>query len=254
MPSVSYISNGFCKAADKAGDYCGWSELRFWNPTRWETTVRMRLYYSDREPADLPDYEIGPEGNPLIVFPHDFTEFVSDVGPWGMRLVSDTPLMVDHILITGRQGPPDNVRYSGGVSDSLAQTRLARLWYFSDGLALVHDPETAPFPFNEFEWYHVLNPNMQDARVTMKCYYGDGTRETYDYTVGAERVHWIDNYRMVKPNNPFGIRFVSDQPIVVESERFIYGLHSMEEWGAHVHCPRPGLPAPLPWNEEDVVE
>ncbi|MCK4374232.1 MAG: hypothetical protein KAX19_02850, partial [Candidatus Brocadiae bacterium] len=123
-----------------------------------------------------------------------------------------------------------------------------------DGLALVHDPETAPFPFNEFEWYHVLNPNMQDARVTMKCYYGDGTRETYDYTVGAERVHWIDNYRMVKPNNPFGIRFVSDQPIVVESERFIYGLHSMEEWGAHVHCPRPGLPAPLPWNEEDVVE
>jgi hypothetical protein len=49
----------------------------------------------------------------------------------------------------------------------------------------------------------------------------------------------------------FGIRFISDQPVVVESERIIYGLHGLDEWGANIHCQRPGLPAPLEWNEDD---
>lgn len=255
MPSVSYLANGFCKETDKVGEYRGFSELRFWNPTERATTVRMTVYYSDKPPARLPDLEIKALRNPLLVIPRDdYTEFFKDCGAWGMKIVSDTVLMLDHIMSTGRQGPPDNVKFAGGCNDILAKTRLSRLWYFADGLRLVWEPETAPFPFNEFEWYHILNPGKRDAHVTMNCYYGDGTRETYEYEVGAERVLMIDNYEMVKPNNAFGIKFVSDLPVVVESERYIYGLHSMEEWGATNHCPRPGLPAPLEWNEETLVE
>jgi hypothetical protein len=48
----------------------------------------------------------------------------------------------------------------------------------------------------------------------------------------------------------YPIVFESDQPVLVESERLIYGVGSLEKWGAHIHCPRPGLPAPLLWNEE----
>ena len=254
MPCVSYIANGFCREATADDPRRGFSELRFWNPTPWDSTVRMTVYYADKPPADLPPSTIKAGGNPLLVFPQDHPEFFRNVGPWGMRLVSDTPLIVDHICGCGRQGPPENVKFSGGVNDSLAQSRLARLWYFGDGLALAWEPDKAPFPFNEFEWYHILNPSKQDAHVAMKCYYARGPEETYAYTVGAERVLLIDNYGMVQTNNPFGIRFVSDVPIVVESERFIYGLHGTEEWGAHVHCPRPGVPAPLQWNEEDVIE
>lgn len=253
MPSVSYIANGFCRDRGAVGELQGGSELRFFNFMPWETRVRMTAYYSDRPPAQLPEMTIPPEGNPLLVFPRDHGDFFRNCGPWGMKLVSDTALVVDHIFWAGHQGPPDNVRFSGGVNDSLSQPRLSRLWYFGDGLALVWDPANAPWPFNEFEWYHLFNPNRVEAKVAMKCCYGDGTRETHDYTVGAERVLLVDNRGLVKPNNPFGIRFVSDQPILVESERFIYGLHSLEEWGSHVHCPRPGLPAPLVWNEEDVV-
>ncbi len=253
MPSVSYIANGFCKEAADVGDLRGMSELRFFNPMPWKTTVRMTVFYSDRPPAALADLTIPAEGNPLLVFPQDYGEFFKDRGAWGMRLVSDTVLMVDHVLNAGRQGPENNVKYRGGVSDSLARTRLSRLWYFADGLALVYDPELAPWPFNEFEWYHVLNPTARDARVTMKCLYGDGSRQAYTYTVGAERVLLIDNYQMVKTNNAFAIRFTSDQPVVIESERLIYGLQSIEEWGAYIHCARPGLPAPLEWNEEDVA-
>jgi hypothetical protein len=254
MPSVLYIANGFSMDPEKVGEYYGRTELRFWNPTPFDTKVNMTVYYADREPAALPELSIKAGGNPLLVFPRDHGEFFRNVGPWGMRLVSDTIIMVDHIGGRGRKGPEDNVKFRGGCNDSLARERLSRLWYFSDGLALVWDPDTAPFPFNEFEWYHILNPNPVEAHVTMKCYYSDGSRESYDYTVGGERVQFIDNYGMVKTNNPFGIRFVSDQPVMVESERFIYGLRGgFEEWGAHLHCPRPGQPAPLVWNEEGVV-
>jgi hypothetical protein len=254
MSCVLYIANGFNANPSEVGEYYGGTELRFWNPTSFDTTVRMTVYYSDRNPVQLPEFPIKAGGNPLLVYPKDDPEHFKDVGPWGMKLVSDSIIMVDHIGGRGRKGPPEHEKFRGGCNDSLAKDRLSRLWYFSDGLALIWDPDTAPFPFNEFEWYHVLNPNKQDAQVTMKCYYSDGSREDYEYTVKAERVQFIDNYGMVKTNNPFGIRFVSDQPVVAESERFIYGLRGgFNEWGAHLHCPRPGLPAPLTWNEEDVV-
>ncbi len=254
MPCVSYIANGFCREATEDDSRRGYSELRFWNPTGFESTVKMAVYYADKGPADIEPFTIEAGANPLLVFPEHHTEFFKDVGEWGMRLISDTPLIVDHICSCGRQGPEDNVKFRGGVNDSLAKDRLSRLWYFGDGLALVWEPDKAPFPFNEFEWYHILNPNKQDAQVTMKCHYEKGDPETYRYTVGAERVVLIDNYQMVRTNNAFGIHFVSDVPIVVESERFIYGLHGMAEWGANVHCPRPGVPAPLAWNEEDMIE
>jgi hypothetical protein len=253
MPCTYYIANGFCRAAEAVGEPHGMSEVRFFNPMAWETRVRMTVYYADAPPREIPEFTIPGEGNPLLVFPQHHTEFFQDCGPWGMRLVSDTVLMIDHIGVCGRKAPEGNVRFSGGVVDSLASSRLSRLWYFGDGLKLTWDPENAPWPFNEFEWYHVLNPTNRDAHVRMKCYYGDGTRETHEYTVLAERVMLIDNIDLVKTNNPFGIRFVSDSDLLVESTRYICGLHSMEEWGATVHCYRPGLPAPLEWNEEDVV-
>lgn len=254
MPCASYIANGYCREATADDARRGMSELRFWNPTQWDSEVKMRVYYSDAPPGDIPPFTIEAGGNPLLVFPRDHTELFKDVGPWGMRIISDTPLMLDHICSCGRKGPDDNVQFAGGVNDSLAKTRLSRLWYFGDGLALIWEPDKAPFPFNEFEWYHILNPNPTDAHVTMQCCYERGDEEKYSYTVAAERVLLIDNYQMVRTNNAFGIRFISDVPIVVESERFIYGLHGMEEWGAHVHCPRPGVPAPLEWNEQEAVE
>lgn len=252
MPHISYISNGFCGEARKPGDIGGVSELRFWNPTKWATTVRMRIYYSDRPPADLPPYEIGPECDPLLVFPEHYPEQFTDCGACGMKLVSDTILMVEHITNTHRAGPPDNVKYRGGVSDSLARTRLSKLWYFADGIRIIYkDPAKAFFPFNEFERYHILNPNDCDAHVTMKCVFGDGDYRDFDLTVESERVMMWDNFDTFDSTVPYGIRFISDQPVVVESERVIYGLGGLDEWGAYIHCHRPGLPAPLEWNEED---
>ncbi len=255
MPHVSYIANGFCTESDEPGTMTGISELRFWNPTPEPTTVRMTVYYADRPPAALPPYEIGPEANPLLVFPAHYPEQFTDCGAWGMRLVSTTMLMVDHIMCAQRLGPPDNVRYRGGVGDTLAKARLSRLWYFSDGIRINQKVANPSFPFHEFEWYHILNPNPVEAHVAMRCVLGAGDYRDTQHTVGAERVLMFDNYDMALDRTiAYGIRFISDQPVVVESERVIYGLHGLDEWGANIHCQRPGLPAPLEWNEDAGAE
>ena len=245
MAHVSYIANGFCMKAKQPGDLFGMCELRFWNPMPQPTTARMTVYYSDKPPVELPPYEIGAEKNPLLVFPGDYPEQFEDCGPWGMKIESGTVLLGDHILSAGRQGPPDNVKYRGGVGDIQLQTRLSKLWYFSDGIRLIWEPANAPFPFDEFEWYHILNPNKADAHVTMKCVLPDDGSREFEHTVPAERLLLFDDFEEFSTTVDFGIEFRSDQPIVVESERIIYGLHGLDEWGAYIHCQRPGVPGPL---------
>jgi hypothetical protein len=253
MPHISYIANGYCANARQTGDMAGMSELRFWNPTSSPNSLRMTVYYADKPPVDLPEYSIGPEANPLLVFPQNYPEQFDGCGPWGMKLVSDTMLLADHILYARHEGPPDNVMYRGGVGDTLVKTRPSRLWYFSDGIRIKHKQVKPPFPFNEYEWYHILNPNAQPAHVVMRWVHGPGRHEDFHHTVGAQRILMIDNYdydRFTGVAVCYGIRFISDQPIIVESERVIYGQTGKEEWGAYIHCQRPGLPAPLDFNED----
>jgi hypothetical protein len=254
MPHVSYIANGFCMAGGSPGDMSGLGELRFWNPTDRPTTVRMTVYFSEGDPVDLPPYEIGPQEDPLLVFPDNYPDIFGDCGPWGMRLVSDTMLLADHILVARQQGQTEEIRYSGGVGDTLTAARPSRVWYFADGIRLIWEPESAPWPFNEYEWYHILNPGKRSAHVTMQCVFGSGSHREIDHEVGPESVLMFDNFDAFTETCSYGIRFISDEPVVVQSERVIYGLHGLEEWGAQIHCQRPGLPAPLEWNEDGLAD
>jgi len=271
MPTVSYICNGFCKSPTLHDRRRGFSELRFWNPTALETTVRMRVYFSDRPPEDLAEITIPPYENPLLVFPFHNEAVFAEAGPWGMRLVSESLIMADHILVAGDAakgdplkgadvpsvqllggffGPPDRTQYAGGVGDCLIRSRLARAWYFSDGIIIKTDPERPPFPFSEFEWYHILNPGPREAKVQMHRYVSGGRHDMIEYAVAAERVLLISNYDPKASTVAYGIRFESTEPVCIESERFIYSYKGLDDWGSHIHCQRPGLPAPLEWNEE----
>jgi hypothetical protein len=250
MRCVQFIANGFCKEPRDVGDYYGRGKIRIWNPVDWETGVNLTVYYADKAPTTIPEFRIKAGGNPLLDFPRDYPDVFDNCGAWGMKILSETPLIIDHVFAAGRQGPPGNVKYSGASNDNLTKTRLSCLWYFADGLVLVWDPEKAPLPFNELEWYHILNPNKEPVDVAMRCYYSDGSTQEFSYRIESERVLMIENHPLVKINSPYGIRFVSTLPVVVESERLHFGLHGFEEWGAHIHCPRPGIPAPLVWNED----
>lgn len=259
MPNVNYIANGFCREATPDNKKHGLSEFRFFNPTPQDTTVDMTLYFSDKEPVKLPPLEVGAEKNPFSAFPWQYPEQTTNCGAWGLKIVSPLPLMVEHIFCAGIEGKDkSNIKYNGGVCDTLALSRLSRLWYFTDGLRLIHadiekTSKESLFPYHEFEWYHILNPNKSPAHVKMQCLRGDGKKDEHLFTIAPERVLFFDNFDMYTTYVDYAIRFVSDQPIAVASERMIYGLYGVDEWGAHIHCPRPGLPAPLPWNEEDTL-
>lgn len=239
-----YVANGLCRSADAGDPRYGWSEFRLWNPAERTTAVRMTVFFAARPPTPLPPLELGPYANPYLSIPRQWPEVFTGCGEWGMELASDHPILADHILVAGLQGRQQQERFAGGVADVLAKAP-ARRWYFGDGLVLRFDPAKAPLPFNEFEWWHILNPGPRDAQVAIECFYGNAGRDTLRYTVPAQRVLMIDNWQLVRPNNAFGMRVESSQPVVVEAERMICGLHSREEWGAHIHTPRPGLPGPL---------
>ena len=270
MSTVSYIGNGFIHTPTEKDPRYGAGEIRLFNPTKYDTKVNITVYYEDKPPAHIPEFVVKAEGVPLIAVPymsfsavHFPDELFDNCGAWGAKIVSDTILIVDYIHCPGQlsekeKGQPwpetrwqgENARFNGGCGDTLAATRLAKLWYFADGNRIRYDdPSKAPFPFNESEWYHILNPNKRETTVDMMCLYEDGTRDTFSYKLGAERVMIIDNFDLVKPLS-YGIKFISKEPVVVQSERFIYGLRSIGEWGLRFHEARPGVPAPLEWNEE----
>lgn len=251
--SVCYIANGYSRNATEQDRRYGRGELRIFNPTQFDTSVYVKVYFENKPPVDLPAHELDAHSNKLLlVIPKKFPEIFNDVGAWGARIVSDVPVIVDHILGGGIASPqPNDTRFRGGVSDQLAQTRTSSVWYFGDGFRLHYaEPDKAPYPFNEIEWYHILNPNKRDADVTMHCLYGEDRVDVFTFRVNAERVKLISNEDIVRPNIPYGIKFTSNEPVVIQSERLIYGLHSKDEWGMHMHTARPGLPGPLEFSEE----
>jgi hypothetical protein len=263
MAVECFFSNGFARQATVRNRRFGMGEIRFYNPTPHDTNIDVTLYYEDRPPRAYPGQFLPARCNRLLlVFPDQNPGFFPDSGVYGMRILSDELLIVDHILAAGVEPPPltdrpkttmetwfSAPRYMGGVADHLAVAAPSRLWCFGDGFWIVQDPDKPGFPFNEVEWYHVLNPGAHRADLTMRCFYSDGTRGGHRFSVDGERVLLIENQGLVKPTNTYGLHFESTEPVVVMAERFITGVRSTEEWGMHLHCPRPGVPAPFAVNE-----
>jgi len=265
MAHISYYSNGFARQPTVANRRFGMGEIRFYNPTLHDTNIDVTLYYEDRPPRAFPRQKLASHSNKLLlVFPNQAPELFPESGVYGAKIVSDEFITVDHILCAGIEPPPLTAKpktvmeiwfaapkYMGGVTDHLAVPRPSKQWVFGDGFWIVQNPDKPGFPFNETEWYHILNPSPHRADIVMRCFYSDGSRGEFRYVVDGERVLLIDNENLVKPMNVFGLHFESTVPVVVMAERFIRGVRSIDEWGMHLHCPRPGVPAPWEVNEAE---
>ena len=266
MPCVSYYSNGFAREPTVQNRRFGMGEIRFYNPTLHDTNIDVTLFYENQPPRQYPRQTLKARCNKLLlVFPSQNPTYFPESGVYGAKIVSDEFITVDHILAAGVEPPPlsdkpktvmqiwfSAPKYMGGVTDHLAVPRPARMWYFGDGFWIVQNPDKPGFPFNECEWYHILNPGKHRAEVLMHCYYSDGTYGKHLFAVEGERVLLIENEGLVKPTNVYGLHFESSEPIVVMGERFIKGVRSTEEWGMQLHCPRPGVAAPYEVNEGGI--
>lgn len=251
----SFLANGFVKEITDEDRRIGFSELRMFNPTSLPTKIDITLYFDNKSPIQLDQTSIDPlKNNWFMVMPGDLSNHFEDSEAWGMRIVSDVPVMLEHILVAGVAGPGDvphmgNFKLKGGVSDQLAQPRAAKEWYFADGFELEYEDEsTAAFPFNEFEWYHILNPGKNDAQVTLHCYYAGGQYEAFEFPVNAERVRLVSNQGLVRKNVSYGLIVTSTEPVVVQAERLIRDFDDFNDWGAWIHNSRPGLPGPIAVN------
>ncbi len=248
---VNYIANGYAKTPTESDKRYGKGEMRFFNPSERRAKIDIEVHFEAKPPVSLKTLTIDPLSNGiLLIFPATFPEVFTDAGPWGMKIVSDEPMIVDHFSSAGVMKDADDFRFRGGVSNVLGQPRASRLWYFGDGILIDTNPAKGSFPWDEIEWYHTLNPGPRPAEVKMHCYYHDGNRETFTYTVAPERVMKFSNDGLVNPGIGYGIKFVSSEPVVIQSERLILGSSSVDEWGMHYHNPRPGVPAPLAINED----
>lgn len=248
MKHESYVSSGICKKPLAQGDLAGSTRVVLCNPMDLACQVEMTVYFQDREPHTCEPIEVGPQRNALLVMPDVAPAVFEDCGFWGARFVSTRPVIVD--LVDGLSYHHADDTFQGGCTNFLG-THLHPQWYFADGLWLewkrFHQGDTskAPFPFNEIEYYHFLNPGPRDAKVDMTLQYRNLEHTTFHLAVPAHRVYVWCNYEKIPYNQPYGVKVVSTEPISTSSTRYIYGLNGFEEWGLHTHCGMPAEPGPM---------
>jgi len=246
----NYLSSGFCHTPTAEDSRGGITELVLYNPTPEPSEATMTAYFADqdRAPHTLVPVQVAPETNARVVMPDMAPEVFANCGYWGAKVLSTTPLMVN--VIDGVCIQIGEPMFSGGRTN-FRGTKLHAQWHFPDGLWLEWNKfyqgaiARAPFPFNELEHYHFLNPHPRDAEVDMTLQFRGGEQTTLHFTVKSERVFVWENVDKVPYNKGFGVKIVSSEPISTAAVRYIYGLSGLDEWGMQAHCAMWGVPGPI---------
>lgn len=247
-PATYYISNGVAIVPTAQDRRVGRGQLRVYNPMAVKNDVTITVYFNNRPPVELTKFTMQPnQNNYMVSIPKDFPGVFDGSEAWGARITGTAPLMTLFVLSAGVIAPKGDLwfgdpRYKGGNTGMSGTSTLSKTWFFSDGLVLQWDEQKPGQLFNEYEWYHVLNPNPRETTVTMKCNYVNGEADTFTFTVGAERVRIIDNQKLVRPNVAHSVKFISAEPVVVSAERYILDFAQTNDWGAWVHANHEGTP------------
>lgn len=245
----NYLAAAFIHEPTPEDRRSGAPEIVLYNPTPQACEAALTVYYTDRDPATLPSVPVKAETNALLMLPQAAPGLLRHVGFVGFKVDSSTPLMVN--LINGVRLSVPQPRYRGGCTN-FHGTKLDREWRVPDGLWLEWnkrfdgDLSKAPFPFNELEHYHFLNPHPRDVEMEMIIQYRSKEPVTRHVTLKAERVWVWDNLGQVDWVHGYTVRALASEPIAVEAIRYIYGLTGLDEWGMTVHCAMYAIPGPVP--------
>ncbi len=238
---VSYFANGFAKNATPEDRRAGRNEVRFYNPANVRNRVKFEVYFENRAPQTFAEFTMDPNNNgQLFMIPSSDEAFFEGSEAWAGKITSSAPILVQNGLSAGVVAPGGDLwfgdpRFKGGYASVQATRTLSTRWFFPDGLKLVWDSPGPGKLFQEYEWYHLFNPNKTDASVELRCHYQDGELETFSLTVKAERVRIVNNDDLVRANTPHAVEVVSSVPIAVSAQRFIYDFADTEDWGAWLH-------------------
>lgn len=94
----------------------------------------------------------------------------------------------------------------------MAINQLSKDWYVPDGI-VINNPDK--LWIKESEWATILNPGSQDTEVNLIIYYGKKNIQK-KVTLPAKRVQRIFMDNLVKHNQNYGARIMSDRPTAVQ--------------------------------------
>jgi hypothetical protein len=235
-----WLANGIVSRVESVGAYYGRSEFRIRSLAEKAGEVRQRIFFTDRPPIDLPPLVLGPMAGPSQEFPRDLPEEAKDAGCWGMEIRSDVPLAVLHACMARRNGLSVEQGQGRLGSVQLAEPRLAKGWVFPESfrrMAIIH---SVPFPFCQYEWYHILNPHPRPIQVLITL--GDGSyRQDRTLEIPPERVWMLDDPHL-HPRDCCWVRFEANLPILAQAERVIFSPEGEDLWGVVVASASPGAP------------
>ncbi len=221
---VSGAPLAFPDAHPDSGDY-----ILLMNPTKQEAEIEITFFFEDRDPVKQ-QTRLAAER----VAQHPLHVKAKDILPWnveyGCRVVSSVPLICQRT--NGQWLPNDDVTECMGstIMHPGPLGKRETRWAYADGIICRKEGHK----LEESEWVGILNPNRQDAHVTITAYHaGDRLPTKWGVTIPAERIRLIklDDQEWVVPYELFGLMIESDLPIVVEQLRHAY------EQGKYL-CPR----------------
>jgi len=242
------------------------SLLVIFNPTKHDTVVDVTLYYERDEP-NLYSFGLRAETSLAIFDLLNRQPPVIKAHPWGCKVVSTEPVIMQDLCGSGQSGPrlpesarnmkpfPDALgtyeeefadRITWNMASRMAATQPSKTWYYADGL--VRKPPTERSrKLYEPEWAWILNPAKRDSNIELFIYYEDGSKGRHQFTVAANRVKGLEMEKTVIPNKSYGAKFVSTEPIIVSNNR---GTFSIDDPVQREVAATMALPSPLKFVEE----
>lgn len=213
---------------NQAGLQASVSHLVMLNLSAETVDVTATAYFENQPPLSFP----------LKAKPNQSTETNSLQWPvpanihFGLILESKLPLVCQVTTgwnNTNHQYGPDAVTQSPKGKRETARstnaiTRLRRTWAIADGIVL--DAPTGLW-IKEDEWLLLLNPGKEPAHVRLDLM-GPTQTPVPEIMVPAERLKRVQMSGLVVPNQNYGVRVTSSNPIAVQWLRHVYWYDSDE--------------------------
>jgi hypothetical protein len=217
----------------------GWDLFFTFNPNADRAAhLTATFYYETAPPRDL-TYTLEPLRRHLFWLHHpQYREYTGGVNnPYGVRLMSDHPVFPhwtrgeyeswDEHCPTGMFGVPF---HEGPLTDELD-------WYLPEGCvqAILAHPTLAT------EWLSILNPNHEDAELTLTFTLPEGPRRL-ELPAKAERVVTVrvEELPFMPKSAEYAVRVQSSRPVVVQQTRRYFeqrGVPSTRSTCATLACP-----------------
>lgn len=242
MSRVHYFADGYIREAE--GDIRQSAWVCMYNPTDIDAILDFTFYYEDVAPTHIKGHGLKAHSAhnmhlnscPEVLWNKRF----------GAKINSSVPTVVQ--ITTGYYGLEDKPDwYTRAMHSVICADSLSKILYYADGLVLDNPGKRLKEP----EWDFILNPNRHDAHAVLTAEYGDGVREEYRFDIGAERLVCFFKDPVVRTNQLFGARYISDLPIAVQQTRLIEEEDRVTIRSCYSVMAKPG---PLQYQDGGLME